>query len=83
MATYDDDAISLDDSGITIKHYHLPGRTRHIPYNDIMRAELVALRFCTGRRRLVGFSPGRPRHFFHWDRERSAKTHGVSLDVGR
>jgi hypothetical protein len=83
LATYDDGAVSLDDSGITIKHYHLPGRTRNIPYDDIVRAEPIALRFGTGRYRLVGFSPGRPRHFFHWDGERSAKTRGVSLDVGR
>lgn len=56
---------------------------RGTSHTDIVRAELIALRFDTGRYRLVGFSPGRPRHFVHWDRKRPAKPHGVSLDVGR
>ena len=83
MAAYEDETVSLGDTGITIKHYFWPGRRRHIAYGDVVGAESISLRFGTGRYRLVGFSPGRPRHFFHWDRNRSAKSRGVSLDLGR
>lgn len=83
MIMYEDDAVVLDDSGVTIKHYHRPGRPRHISYADVMSAELISLGFATGRYQLIGFSPGRPRHFFHWDHKRSTKRRGVSLDIGR
>ncbi|MFT7598943.1 MAG: hypothetical protein ACI8TP_001868 [Acidimicrobiales bacterium] len=83
MATYDDDVVTLDDTGITIKNYTLPGRPRHIRYNDIVHAEVIPLSFVAGRHQLVGIGPFRPRHFFHWDRKRSAKSHGLSLDLGR
>ncbi len=80
--TYEDEGIVLNGTGITIKHYHRPGRARHVPYDAIERAEQISLGFGTGRYRLVGISPGRPRHFFHWDAKRTAKDRGVSLDVG-
>lgn len=83
MASYEDDAIALNETGITIKHYYLPGRPRHITYEEIVRAGLISLGFATGRYQLIGFSPGRLRHFFHWDRRRSTKRRGVSLDIGR
>ena len=83
MTLYEDETIRLGPSGITIKHYHRPRRERHIPYGDIKGAEIISLRFGTGRYRLVGFSPGRPRHFFHWDGRRPGKRQGVSLDLGR
>lgn len=83
MSVYDDQSITLGDDGITIKSYVRPGRSRHIRYEDLAGASLVTLRFGTGRYRLVGYSPGRPRHFFHWDPHRSSKTQAVSLDVGR
>ena len=43
MATYDDNVVTLGDTGITIKNYYLPGRARHIPYGDIVKAELIQL----------------------------------------
>ena len=82
MAIYDDDAVTLDDTGITVKNYYLPGRPRRIRYNDIIHTELIPLGFGTGRHQLVGIGPLRPRLFFHWDRTRSTKSHGLSLDVG-
>lgn len=82
MTAYEDDVVTLDDSGLTIRHHHRPGRSRFIPYTAIVRAEPIELRFGTGRFRLVGVSPGRPRHFFHWERGRSAKRQGVSIDTG-
>lgn len=83
MPTYDDDAITLDETGITVKNYYLPGRPRTIRYDNIIHAEIIDLGFFTGRHQLVGIGPLRPRLFFHWDRTRSTKSHGISLDLGR
>lgn len=83
MASYDDDVVTLDDTGITVKNYYLPGRHRQIRYNDIIHTELIPLSFGTGRHQLVGIGPLRPRLFFHWDRKRSTKSHALSLDIGR
>ena len=83
MATYDDDVVTLDETGITVKNYYLPGRPRTIRYDDIVHAEIIQLGFGTGRHQLVGIGPLRPTLFFHWDRKRSTKSHGISLDLGR
>jgi hypothetical protein len=83
MAIYDDDTITLDEAGITVKNYYFPGRPRTIRYDDITHAEVVELGFATGRHQLVGIGPFRPRLFFHWDRKRARKSHGLSLAVGR
>lgn len=83
MAMYDDSVVTLDDIGITVKNYYLPGRPRQIRYDNIKHSELIQLGFGTGRHQLVGIGPLRPRLFFHWDRKRSAKSHGLSLDLGR
>ena len=83
MTTYDDPALALDDNGITIKNYFLPGRPRTIPWEDIVQVELIPLGFATGRHQLVGIGPLRPRLFFHWDRARSHKSHGLTLELGR
>jgi len=83
MAIHDDDAVTLDEGGITVKNYYLPGRPRTIRYDDIVHAEIIDLGFGTGRHQLAGIGPFRPRLFFHWDRRRSTKSHGISLDLGR
>lgn len=83
MTRYDDDVVSLDDTGITIKNYFLPGRPRHIRYADIVEADLIPLAFATGRHQRVGIGLFRPRLFFHWDRKRSTKSEAVSLDIGK
>ncbi len=82
MTVYDDDVVALDDSGITIKHYHRPNRSRRVAYDNIVAAELIEIGFGSGRYRLVGYSPRRLRHFFHWDPRRASKAHAVSLDTG-
>lgn len=82
MTVYDDGVISLDEAGITVRNYYLPGRPRHIRYDGIVHAELIPLGFGTGRHQLVGVGPLRPRVFFHWDRNRAAKSRGLSLDLG-
>lgn len=82
MATYEDDVVTLDETGITIESYYLPGRPRRIRYEGIVGVESIPLGFGTGRHQLVGIGPLRPRTFFHWDRKRSTKSHGLSLDLG-
>ena len=83
MKMYEDDLIELDHEAVTIKQGRRGNRTRRIPYSDIRGAEQFPLRLGTGRYRLVGISPLRPRDYFYWGRGRHAKTHGISLDVGR
>lgn len=78
-----DNDIGLDDDGITIKNYFYPGHHRFIAYNTIQSAALIELGPLSGRHRLVGIGFRRPRHFFHWDRQRSTKTHAIELDSGR
>lgn len=83
MTDYVDNVVTLDDSGVTIENHLLPGRPRRIAYDDIVAVDAIELGFATGRHRLVGMGPFRPRHFFHWDRKRSQKSRGVVLDLGR
>ena len=80
MTVYEDEAICIDDTGITIKAYYLPGRPRQVRFDEISRAELIPLGFFTGRHQLVGIGPFRPRLFFHWDRKRATKSHAILLD---
>lgn len=81
--TYDDGAIALDEAGLTVRDYFLPGRPRHIPFAAIVDAELIPLGFWTGRHQLMGIGPFRPRSFFPWDRKRATRSSGVSLDLGK
>ena len=83
MKLYDDSVVALDEAGITIKSYGRPGSHRNISYSEVRDVSLISLRIGTGRWRLVGISPGRPFHFFHWDSHRASKSHGLSLDLGR
>jgi hypothetical protein len=83
VTIYNDDDVCLDDQGITIKNYYYPGHRRFIAYETIRSAALIELGPLSGRHRLVGVGFRRPRHFFHWDRKRSTKTHGIELDTGR
>jgi len=83
MNLYQDRAMFLDDEGITITSYWYPGHQRYIPYASITDHRLIGIGALTGRHRLVGLGFRRPRHFFHWDRNRSTKTHSVALDTGQ
>lgn len=82
MTGYQDDVISIDNTGITVDSYYLPGRPRHVRFGDIARAELIPLGFFTGRHQLVGIGPLRPRLFFHWDRRRATKPLAIEIDRG-
>ena len=83
MNLYQDDSMFLDEDGIAITSYLYPGHRRHIPYAAIGGYEVIELGSFSGRHRLVGLGFRRPRHFFHWDRTRSTKTHSLALDTGR
>jgi len=83
MMIYEDETVSLDEQGITIKNYLYPGNRRLIPYDTIRFTEVIELGSLSGRHRLVGIGFRRPRYFFHWDRSRAAKAHAIALDTGR
>ena len=83
MPRYEDSVITISDDSLTIRHYGRPGSPHTIALGDILSVEPIRLGFWTGRARLVGFGPGRPLHFFHWDRQRASKRAGLSLDLGR
>ncbi len=83
MNLYDDPVVALDEGGITIKNYGRPGKQRQIRYSELSDVRLISLGIGTGRWRLLGISPGRPFHFFHWDPNRASKSHSLSLDLGR
>ena len=82
MTHYEDKTILLDDEAVTIKSYRKPADTKRIEYRSIKGFEVFQMGFWTGRHRLVGMSFGRPRSWFHWDRDRGDKSTGISLDVG-
>lgn len=82
MSYYEDDVLVLDPEGITIKDYWYPGNKRTIAYSSIRDVSSIELGLLTGRHRLVGLGFRRPRHFFHWDRQRSSKSQAISLDLG-
>ena len=83
MLRYEDSVIAVSDDTLTVKHYGRPGSPRFIPLDEIHAVEPIRLGFWTGRARLVGFGPGRPFHFFHWDRHRASKRIALSIDLGR
>ena len=83
MTEYEDEAILLDEDGMTIKNYRKPGDPKRIPYGTIRSFEVFEMGFWTGRHRLVGISLGRPRNWFHWNRNRSKKRTAISLDIGK
>jgi protein-L-isoaspartate O-methyltransferase len=83
LTLYRDQLMSIDNEAITIDRHTVTGRGRRIPFAAIQRARPIRLQFLTGRHQLVGVSPGRPRTYFHWDRNRGRKRCGIELDLGR
>ncbi|MGH1491027.1 MAG: hypothetical protein ACRBK7_16805 [Acidimicrobiales bacterium] len=83
ISNYEDQTVRVDDNGVTIKSYGLPGRHHTIAYADIEQIELIDIGVLSGRYRLVGFGFRRPRYFFTWDRNRSSKHTAVAFHVGR
>ena len=83
MTLYEDDALLVDEAGLTVKSYGRPGSQRAFSFEEIQGAELIDLEFGTGKYRLVGISPGRLRTFFHWDRARASKPVAISLNIGK
>ena len=60
----------------------LPGRERRISRSDIRSVDSFDMGFWSGRYRLVGISPGRPRSWFTWDSSRRHKTTALVIDTG-
>ena len=81
---YRDRVVTVDDTGLTIGAHRTTGRARRVPFHEIQDVRLIRLGALTGRNRLVGISPGRPRTYFHWDRHRrNQDLPGSKLDIGR
>ena len=69
---------------VVIKHYTWLRRPRRIPRTDIRHIDTFETGLLSGRYRLVGISPLRPRNWFSWERGRSDRSSvAVALDVGR
>jgi hypothetical protein len=83
MTTYDDHTITVDDNAVVIKHYTWLRRPRRIPRTDIRHIDAFETGLLSGRYRLVGISPLRPRNWFSWERGRSRSSVAVAIDVGR
>ena len=83
MTLYQDRKLSIDDEGITIASYDVPGHRRRLPFSSIHSFEEIRIGAFSGRYRVMGFELRRPRDFFPWDAGRSKKTRAIALDVGR
>ena len=81
--TYEDDVVVVDDTGLTIKRYGVTGSSRRIEFDDINSVEAFEMGRLSGKWRLVGIGPGRPRNWFSWDRDRGHKRQALSIDVGK
>ena len=83
LNTYEDDTVEIDGNNVTIKRYFIRGRSKVIPLSSIRGVETFDMGPLTGRWRIIGLGPGRPRSWFAWDRKRRTKSVAISLDVGR
>ncbi len=83
MTRYEDATIRIDDDIVVIKGGGPLRRDRHINRADIHGVETFEMGLWSGRARLVGISPLRPRNWFYWDRARRHKTIAVGIDLGR
>ncbi len=83
MTIYDDHTITVDDDAVVIKRYTWLRRSRRIPRSEIRHIDTFETGLLSGRHRLVGISPLRPRNWFSWERGRSRSSVAVALDVGR
>ena len=77
---YQDERITCDDDGITIKNYYFPVGDKRIVYGEIVAFDQKQLGVLTGRYRIWG--TGDPRFWFHLDPTRPGKSKGVVIDKG-
>ncbi len=78
---YEDNTVSADDTGITIRRYGATGAEKQISYNEIYSATTHDMGV-TERWRLIGAGPVRFRSWYNWDRSRRAKTKAIVIDTG-
>lgn len=80
-SSYEDDHLSIDNSGITIQNYYFPLSTRKvIPWEQLKSARSFELTFWTGKYRIWGM--GTAPWWFNCDSDRPSKTIGFVLDTG-
>ena len=78
---YEDERLTFDERGITIRMYYFPLGTKHVPYERVKRFADLPMGRTTGQLRLWG--SGDLRHWFYLDRSRRHKTRRIVLDLGR
>src|SRR5689334_8055240 len=78
---YQDDRISIDDSGITVRDYYFPlGGRKFVPWVSIRAARELRLGFWTGKYRLWGM--GVTPVWFNLDPIRARREQAFVLDTG-
>ena len=83
LNTYEDETVAIDSNNVTIKRYFTRGGSKVIPLSSIRGFDVFDMGPLTGRWRIIGLGPGRPRNWFAGDRKRRAKGVAISLDIGR
>lgn len=78
---YEDNNITLDDSGITIHRYYLTGASKYISYSDIQSIRRFVLPPLRGKWRLWG--SGDFRRWWNLDLNRPNKHEALELNVGK
>jgi hypothetical protein len=80
---YEDTTVSVDDGGVTIKHYGVFGSARTMSFDTITTVTASSLG-SLGKWRLVGSGPGGGiRNWYGWDRARRTKDTAYAFDVNR
>jgi hypothetical protein len=77
---YEDDRITCDDDGITVKNYYFPIGRKRIAYSEIRSFDQHKMGILTGRYRIWGATD--PRYWFHLDPKRPGKSKAVVIDKG-
>jgi hypothetical protein len=81
MSEYADGRIECTVSEVRVRGYYFPWGTKRIPYSTIRSVEKFTMTALRGRGRIWG--SGDLRHWANLDPQRTHKSVGFFLDVGR
>ena len=77
---YEDERITVDDEGITVRKYFFPIGDKRIAYDDIQWFDQLRIGPLTGKYRFWGATD--PRYWFHLDTTRPKKSKAIVIDKG-
>ncbi|OBK94804.1 hypothetical protein A5645_15500 [Mycobacterium asiaticum] len=81
-ALYEDANLTLDEEGITIRHYYFPFATpKRVAYSDIKGIKSEQMGWASGKGRIWG--AGDPRYWFPLDIHRGRKSTLLVIDLGK